>query len=186
MKQTILFLLILTFIFIGCNKKENYKDISDEYKKYFLFKEGSSWIYFNSKINNKDSIILHNINSIATKPDNGCSEYRYEYKMQFTSVTTGTLFHSQTNCIKSTELNDGLCSAVITAPPQLPTQLIDTYFVDTLMFLRVLAYSSFDTVNHRTVFCAYAPNVGRIKSFEILNGDTIANYKIIRYHVSPY
>ncbi len=186
MKQTILFLIILNFIFISCNKKESYKDISDEYKKYFLFKEGSSWIYYNSKISNKDSIILHNINSVATKPDNSCSEYRYEYKMQFTNVTTGTLFHSQTNCIKSAEINDGLCSAVITAPPQLPTKLVDTFYVDTLMFLKVLVYNTYDSINNRKVICAYAPNVGRIKSFETANGDTIVDYKILRYHVSPY
>lgn len=186
MKKITLILIIMNLVLFSCKKKENYKDISDEYKKYFLFKEGSSWIYFNSKINNKDSVILRNINSIATKPDNSCSEYRYEYKMQFTSVTTGTIFHSQTNCIKSTELNDGLCSAVITAAPQLPTQLIDTYYVDTLRFLNVLVYSTIDTINNNRVICAYAPNVGRIKSFEIVNGDTVANYKILRYHVSPY
>ena len=186
MKRILLIIAILSLIITSCEKKENYKDISDEYKKYFLFKEGSSWIYYNAKIQYKDSIILRNINSVTTKPDNVCSEYRIEYKMQYTSVTTGKLFHSQTNCIKSTELNDGLCSAILTAPPELPTQLVDTYFVDTLMFLKVLVYYTIDPANNNMVFCAYAPNVGRIKSLEVKNGDTIANYKIMRYHVSPY
>ena len=186
MKNGIILLIILNIFLFGCNKKENYKDIPDEYKSYFLFKEGSSWIYYNSKISNKDSVVLRNINSIATKPDNVCSEYRYEYKMQFTSVTTGKIFHSQTNCIKSTEINDGFCSAVISAPPQLPTMLADTYFVDTVMYRKVLLYQYMDTSFTHIVYCAYAPNIGRIRSYEVKNGDTIADYKIMRYHVSPY
>ena len=173
-------------VLYGCEKKNNYKDIPEEYKSYFLFKEGSSWIYYNSKTNNNDSIVLRSINSISTKPDNECSEYRIEYKMQYTSVSTGKIFHSQTNCIKSTELNDGICSAIITAPPVAPTMLADTYYVDTLKFFKVLLFYSIDTVNLRTVFCAYAPNIGRIKSFEVNNGDTIADYRIRRYHVSLY
>jgi hypothetical protein len=184
MRAFFFIIIIMGIIASGCQKKEDYKDITDQYKTYFLFKEGSSWIYYNYKIHGNDSVVLRNITSVATKPDNVCSEYRYEYKMQFTSVTTGTIFHSQTNCIASTEISDGLTSALISAPPVSLTHHLDTLWVNSHRYTNVLAYQ--DTSANHQVFVAYAPGIGRIKSFEMLNGDTLANYEILRYHVSPF
>jgi hypothetical protein len=181
-----IFTLIVLFVIFGtgCKKKESYDDIPDQYKAYFLFKEGSSWIYYNSMIHGNDSMVLRNINSIATKPDNSCSEYRFDYKMQYTSVTTGKLFHSQTNCIKSTDITDGLTAAMLSAPPAFPTMLLDTLWVKNQYYLNVLAYH--DTTPSHQVFAAYAPKIGRIKCFEVVNGDTTISYELLRYHVSPY
>jgi len=176
--------LCLLITVSGCKKQENYIDIPVQYKAFFLFKEGSSWIYYNNKIHGNDSIVLRNINSIATKPDNTCSEYRYEYKMQFTSVTTGNIFHSQTYCILNTEVSDGLSSALVSAPPAFPTYHIDTLWVNSNLFTDVLVYED-TSANHKT-FVAYASGFGRIKSFETLNGDTLADYEIVRYHVAPF
>lgn len=184
MKAFFFYLFIVFFLISGCEKKMEYKDISDDYKGFFLFRQGSSWVYYNSKIHQNDSIVLRNINSVATKPDNACSKYRYEYKMQYTSVTTGTIFHSQTNCIQSTDVSDGLTSAMISAPPQSPTFHLDSLWVNNHKYLNVLAYQ--DTSPLHRVFVAYAINIGRIKSFETLNGDTLADYELVRYHVSPY
>ena len=184
MKAIFFFILITVILVSGCKEKADYKDISDNYKGFFLFRQGSSWIYYNNKIHSNDSLVLRNINSVATKPDNNCSEYRYEYKMQFTSVTTGTIFHSQTNCILSTDVSDGLASVMISAPPESPTIHLDSLWVNNHKYLNVLAYQ--DTSPLHRVFVAYAINIGRIKSFETLNGDTLADYELVRYHVSPY
>lgn len=184
MKPFFISLLIISIFAFGCKKKETYKDISDEYKSFFLFKAGSSWIYYNRNIHGNDSIVLRDINSVPTKPDNNCSKYRYEYKMQYTSVTTGRIFHSQTNCIESTDISDGLSSIMISAPPKSPTFHLDSLWVNNHKYLDVIAYQ--DTSPLHRVFVAYAVNIGRIKSFETLNGDTLADYEIVRYHVAPF
>jgi len=184
MKPVVFLLLTLSLIAFSCKKKDKYKDIPDQYKAYFLFSENSSWVYFNNNIHGNDSIVLRDITGVETKPDNVCSKYRFEYKLQFTSVTTGKIFHSQTFCIDNTEISDGFSSVLLTAPPTSLTFIIDTLWVNGHRFNSVLAYQ--DTTPNHKVFVAYASGIGRIKSFEMLNGDTLANYEIVRYHVSPY
>ena len=184
MKIKIIFLLITTVFFLNCKKTENYKDISEEYKSYFIFREGSSWLYKNLVTNANDSIILRNINRGATKPDNNCDKYRYEYDMQFTNVTTGKIFHSGTTCVDNSSITDGLTPAVFSVPPSLPTMFMDTVIADNTLYLNSLVCYYFnDTMS---VFSAYAKNIGRIKSYQIVNGITTISYELKRYHVLPF
>lgn len=183
MKIKILFLILTTIIIASCKKTDNYKDIPDEYKSYFLFREGSSWIYRNNLTNSNDSIILRNISREATKPDNNCDKYRYEYDLQFTNVTTGKIFHSGSTCVANASISDGLTPAVFTVPPTLPT-LLDTVIVDTTIYYNALVTFYFnDTM---TVFSAYAKNIGRIKCYKVVNGITTVDYELKRYHVLPF
>lgn len=185
MKAFVLFFLILLMVSSGCRKKHKYYDISDEYKSYFIFNEGSNWIYYNSLIDKSDSIVLRRITQIATKPDNVCGKYRYEYNLQFTSVTTGKLVQCQTSCVSNTGINDGFTSAVLTVPPAGITMYMDTLWVNGVKYHNVLVYNATDTL-FNTVFAAYAKNIGRIMSLEIKNGDTIADLSILRHNVTLY
>lgn len=183
MKIKILFLFFITIAIFSCKKTDNYEDITDEYKSYFLFRQGSSWLYYNRITNSDDSIVLRNINREATKPDNICDKYRYEYDLQFTNVTTGRLFHSGSTCVGNASISDGLTSGVFTVPPSLPT-FLDTVIVDTTIYYNALVYFNFnDTMQE---FSAYAKNIGRIKTYKIVNGVTTIDYELKRYHVLPF
>jgi hypothetical protein len=182
LKITLIFLIAISIA--SCKKADNYKDIPEEYKGYFLFQEGSSWVYKNQITNSNDSIILRSITREATKPDNNCDKYRFEYDLQFTNVTAGKLFHSGTTCVENASIYDGLTPAVFTVPPTLPTLFMDTVIADTTMYFNALVYYYFnDTMS---VFSAYAKNIGRIKCYKVVNGIRTIDYELKRYRVSAF
>ncbi len=184
MKTTSIALIFIIILLWGCKKNESYKDLPDEYKNYFLFSEGSNWIYKNIITGSTDSIVLRRISKESVKPDNVCDKYRYEYTMQLTNVTNSKIYNCKTTCVGNASITDGITSAIFTLPPTLPTLYKDTVIADTTMYFHVIvSYFFNDTMS---VYSAYARNIGRIKCYYEVNGTKLIDYELKRYHVSPF
>lgn len=184
MKASIIVSICILILVLGCKKTESYKDIPDEYKNYFLFSEGSNWVYNNLTTGITDSIVLRRINKVSVQPDNICDKYRYEYNIQLTNVTNSKIYNCKTTCVGNASISDGITSAIFTVPPSLPTLYVDTVIADSTLYFHVIVYYYFnDTMS---VYSAYARNIGRIKCYYSVNGSTLINYELKRYHVAAY
>lgn len=184
MKLTGLLFIFFLILISGCKKPVSIKDIPAEYKNFFLFSEGSSWVYNNLNSGTTDSIVLRRINKVSVNPDNVCDKYRYEYNMQLTNITASKIYNCKTTCVGSSSISDGITSAVFTVPPLLPTFFADTVIADSAFYFNVIVYYYFnDTMS---IYSAYAKNIGRIKCYYTLNGNTLINYELKRYHVSAF